>query len=131
MIVDTEIRLSGETANEFHNMMTLIDLDSINARDEFISNVSSRLDEHGILTIDISDMDIDLSVMDEDSCEIEAVPVSKQEIYVGAISVQFLHSNNLNINILNERNTSYSIDDYYASEGMYSVNQNVSIKFAA
>lgn len=131
MRIDTEIRLSGDAANEFQNMMMSVDLDSINARDEFISECAYQFDENGILSIDISDLDIDMSVMNEDSCEIEAIPVSKKETYVGAISVQFLPSANLNMNIKDERNCSYSMDSYYTSESMYSVNQGVLIKFAA
>lgn len=131
MVVDTEIRLSGDAANEFHNMMTSVDLDSIYARDEFISELSYQLDAQGELSIDISDLDIDLGVMNGASCEIDTVPVSKKEIYIGAISVQFLPSINSNVNILDERKASYSVDEYYASKGMYSVEQSMSIRFAA
>lgn len=78
MMIDTEIRLSGEAANEFYNMMTAVNLDSISARDEFISDLSYQFDEQGVLSIDISDLDLELSIMDENSCELEAVPVSKE-----------------------------------------------------
>lgn len=44
-------------------MMTSVDIDSLNARDKFISNLNYDVDENGILSIDISDLDIDLSVM--------------------------------------------------------------------
>lgn len=131
MMMDAEIRLNGEAAVEFHNMMTSVDIESLNARDKFLSDLTCELDEQGVLSIDISDLDVDLSVMQDMSCEIEAVPVSKNETYVGEISVQFTASPGSNINISNERNTSYTVTKYYASTGMYSVDQSVSISYAA
>ena len=62
-MIDTEIKLRGSAAKEFHNMMTSMDIDSLHARDKFISNLNYDVDENGILSIDISDLDIDLSVM--------------------------------------------------------------------
>lgn len=59
-MVDSEIRLSGEAANQFHNILASVDLESINARDEFISDLSCQLDEQGALSIDISGLDIDM-----------------------------------------------------------------------
>lgn len=132
MMIDTETRLCGEAANEFRNMLTSVDLNSINARDEFISDVSCQFDEQGVMSIDISDLDIDLSIMDEDFERIDAIPVSKrEEVYVGAISVLFLPTTNVNMNISNEGKSSYMVDGFYASKSMYSVDQSVSIKFAA
>lgn len=65
MMIDTEIRLSGEAANEFHNMMISADLNSISVRDKFISNLASEIDYQGVLSIDISDLDVDLSNLKE------------------------------------------------------------------
>ena len=65
MMIDTEIRISGEAANEFHNMMTSIDLDAISARDAFLSDVSCEFDEQGILSIDISDLNIESDIKEE------------------------------------------------------------------
>ena len=62
-MIDTKIKLRGSTAKEFHKMMTSTDIDSLHARDKFISNLNYAVDENGILSIDISDLDIDLSVM--------------------------------------------------------------------
>lgn len=65
MMIDTEIRLSGEAANEFHNMMISADLNSIDVRDKFISKLTSEIDHQGVLSIDISDLNVDLSVLEE------------------------------------------------------------------
>ena len=65
MTIDTEIRLSGEAANEFHNMMISADLNSIDIRDKFISKLISETDHQGILSINISDLNVDLSVLEE------------------------------------------------------------------
>ena len=65
MTIDTEIRLSGEAANEFHNMMISADLNSISVRDKFISNLASEIDHQGALLIDISDLNVDLSNLKE------------------------------------------------------------------
>lgn len=62
-MIDTEIKLRESAAKEFHKMMTSMDIDSLYARDKFISNLNYNVDENGILSIDISDLDIDLSVM--------------------------------------------------------------------
>ena len=64
-MIDTEIRLSGEAANEFHNMMISADLNSIGVRDKFISNLASEIDHQGALLIDISDLNVDLSNLKE------------------------------------------------------------------
>lgn len=61
-MIATEIKLRGSAAKEFHKMMTSVDIDSLHARDKFISNLNYAVDENGILSIDISDLDIDLSV---------------------------------------------------------------------
>ena len=42
-----------------------MDIDSLHARDKFISNLNYNVDENGILSIDISDLDIDLSVIQD------------------------------------------------------------------
>ena len=62
-MIDTEIKLRGFAAKEFYKMMTSMDIDSLHARDKFISNLNYAVDENGILSIDISDLDIDLNVM--------------------------------------------------------------------
>lgn len=67
-MIDTEIKLRGTAAKKFHKMMTSMDIDSLHARDKFISNLNYNVDENGILSIDISDLDIDLSVL---TCLIE------------------------------------------------------------
>ena len=77
VMIDTEIILRGNAAIEFHNNMMSADLEAIEARDSFVSNVDAYLDEQGVLTIDISNISVDLAVLDENSYEIEAVPVSK------------------------------------------------------
>ncbi len=62
-MIDTEIKLRGSAAKEFHKMMTSMDIDSLHTRDKFISNLNYDVDENGILSIDISDLDIDLKVI--------------------------------------------------------------------
>lgn len=64
-MIDTEIKLRGSAAKEFHKMMTSVDIDSLNARDKFISNLNYDVDENDILSIDISDLDIDLNVIQD------------------------------------------------------------------
>lgn len=130
-MIDTEMRLSGDAAVEFRNMMTLVDADSLNARDEFLSDLDCDFDEQGVLSIDISDMDIDLRVMNDVSYEIEAIPVSKDETYIDEISVKFSSSISSNINIFGKRSASYKIDEYYALESEFCVNKSVSIILAA
>lgn len=63
IMIDTEIKLRESAAKEFHKMMTSMGIDSLHARDKFISNLNYAVDENGILSIDISDLDIDLSVI--------------------------------------------------------------------
>lgn len=60
-----KIKLRGSAAKEFHKTMTSMDIDSLHARDKFISNLNYNVDENGILSIDISDLDIDLSVIQD------------------------------------------------------------------
>ncbi len=60
MKIDTEIRLFGDDALDFYNRMMFVDLDMIAQRDMFISSVDWYLDDNGILTINIDDLDIDL-----------------------------------------------------------------------
>ena len=64
-MIDTEIGLSGEAANEFHNMMISADLNSIAVRDKFISKLTFEIDHQRVLSIDISDLDVDLSNLKE------------------------------------------------------------------
>ena len=128
MMVDTEMRLNGHAADEFYNMMTMVDSDTIRARDNFLSDISCQLDENGVLSIDIDDLDIDLESVDNSIDGIDEVAVSQEETYVGGVSVQFLSPTNIKFN---ERETLYAVDKYYTSTDMYSINQSLSIKFAA
>lgn len=73
-MIATEIKLRGSAAKEFHKMMTSVDIDSLHARDKFISSSNYDVDENGILSIDISDLDIDSSVL---TCLIEPTPLVK------------------------------------------------------
>lgn len=130
-MMDTEMRLSGDAAVEFRNMMTSVDTDSLNARDVFLADLDCDFNEQGVLSIDISDLDIDLCVMNDVSHEIEAVPVSKDETYIDEISVKFSSSISSNINIFGKRSTSYKVDEYYALESEFHVNKSVSIILAA
>lgn len=132
IMIDTEIKLRGSAAKEFHKMMTSMDIDSLHARDKFISNLNYAVDENGILSIDISDLDIDLSVMQNAPCTIDVSPVSKPEKYVETITVNFISSVNIssNIDIICKKNTSYKIEKYHKST-MHSANQIVSIDYAA
>ena len=41
------------------------DMSSIRSRDMFIADAGSSIDESGVLSIDISNLDIDLSVLNE------------------------------------------------------------------
>lgn len=130
-MIDTEIRLSGKAAHDFNDIMTSIDLESIRARDKFVSELSCQFDEQGILSIDISDLEVELDLLDSDIKEIEAVPVPKNEIYIGAINIQFSKSSDVNVNTLPVEKNVYTADDYYVSERMYSVEHNILIQFAA
>lgn len=60
MLLDTEIVLSGDLAIEFHNQMMSADMVAIESRDAFLTNVHRHLDERGVMTIDIGDLEIDL-----------------------------------------------------------------------
>lgn len=130
MMIDTEMRISGDSAIEFRNMMRSIDLDAISLRDEFIDGVESSMDESGVLSIDISDMDIDLSVLEDIPEVIESVLVPKTQLYVGQIKVKFSADDLTNLRI-KEADASYTMVDIYVSSGTYSVGQSESFQYAA
>jgi uncharacterized protein (UPF0179 family) len=130
-MIDTELRLSGDAAVKFHKMMTSIDLESIKARDEFLADVNCKIDDTGVLSIDISDIDIDLSILADNTETVESVLIPKEEMYIGKINISYASIVLPNLNINDEKNTSYKVEDYYVSSGMYSVTQSVSIKYAA
>ena len=50
-MIDTEIKLRGSAAKEFHKMMTSMDIDSLHARDKFISNLFGNVIESENMTI--------------------------------------------------------------------------------
>lgn len=131
MRIDTEIKLKGEAAVSFHNMMRSVDLEAISARDEFLADASSQLDESGILSIDISDIELDLSVLDDGLSTIESIITPEKEIYIGDISVNYTYDVLKDLEISNAHDISYKENNNYASSGMYSVNQSLSISYAA
>lgn len=131
MTIDTEIRLSGNAAREFYNQMKSVDMTAITSRDAFLSDVNCRLDEHGILTIDINDLDIDLGVLEEADEKIEAIPAIKQEeAYTPEIDIRYL-SWTIESKGTFSNDSVYCIDDYYASNSLYTINDNSSIRKAA
>lgn len=131
VMIDTEIILRGNAAIEFHNNMMSADLEAIEARDSFVSNVDAYLDEQGVLTIDISNISVDLAVLDENSYEIEAVPVSKEEVYTIDISIEYSSTMELSFYAACDKVYTYCIDEYYAVESVYPMNQSNYLEFAA
>ena len=64
-MIDTEITLRGHAAEEFYRQMMSDDMLSIRSRDMFIVDAGSCIDESGVLLVDVSDLDIDLNVLNE------------------------------------------------------------------
>jgi hypothetical protein len=132
MTIDTEIRLAGDNAREFYNQMKSVDMMAIASRDAFLSDVNCELDEQGVLTIDISDLDIDLSVLNEEKQTIDVHPTLKrEEVYVGKIFLQYSASESLNARHIETTNSQYCIDTYYTSNSVNTINESASIKKAA
>ena len=84
--MDGDIVLTGTAAAEFVKRMNSIDLEAIKARDKFISDVHCWNNEEGILTIDISDLNIDMSLLDTDI--FDTIPISQRSLYKSDISVE-------------------------------------------
>jgi hypothetical protein len=149
MVIDTEIRLQGDDATVFCNMLKDADLSSINARDDFLSNLSCYFDEEGVMSVDVSDLNIDLGVLNETICEINIEPTSKDDTYVDSdrnVRVDFdsrTSSRNEFINDVSYTNDRYYYDadgadlndsdriEYDILDEEYSVSQNASILYAA
>ena len=64
-MIDTEITLRGHAAEEFYRQMISDDMSSIRSRDMFIADAGSSIDESGVLSIDVSDLNIDLNALNE------------------------------------------------------------------
>lgn len=131
MMNNNEIRLTGEAAVSFHNMMTSVDLDAINARDEFLTDVNFKIDDMGILSIDISDMELDLSVLDDVPAPIGTVITLTRELHVGCSNVSCTFGAFDALNRDDGKSSSYKVSDYYVLPRMYSVNQNGFIPYVA
>lgn len=61
-MISTDIRLTGDDARKFYSQMISVDKAAIISRDAFLSDVNCCLDEQGVLTIDISDLDTVLDI---------------------------------------------------------------------
>jgi len=133
-MLDSELRLCGESAVAFHNLMTRIDLDAISSRDEFVSNVDCHIDDDGVLSIDISDLNVDLSVMNEDDGNtVDTKPVLKDEKYVVSIDVQYTTDIISSPVVRNDSGKKMYVanNDSYTLDKIYQVKQSIAIKFAA
>ena len=64
-MINTEIKLAGEDARKFYSQMITVDSSAIASRDAFLSDVNCYLDEQDVLTIDISDLDVDLNAFEK------------------------------------------------------------------
>ena len=81
--------------------------------------------------IDINDLDIDLGVLEEADEKIEAIPAIKQEeAYTAEIDIRYL-SWTIESKGTFSNDSVYCIDDYYASNSLYTINDNSSIRKAA
>lgn len=133
-MLDSELRLCGESAVAFHNLMTRIDLDAISSRDKFVSNVDCHIDDDGVLSIDISDLNVDLSVMNEDDGNtVDTKPVLKDEKYVVSIDVQYTTDIISSPVVRNDSGNKmyFANNDSYTLDKIYQVKQSIAIKFAA
>ena len=70
---NNDIILRGVDAQEFHNRMMTIDMDNIESRDKYLSDIKWWFDDTDVLSIDASDMDIDLSVLERAEGIIEVI----------------------------------------------------------
>ena len=132
MTIDTEIRLAGDNAREFYNQMKSVDMTAIASRDAFLSDANCELDEQGVLTIDISDLDIDLSVLNEEKQTIEVLPTSKRgEVYIVKIFLKYFVSESFDSKHIETANSQYCIGTYYSSNSINTINDSASIKKAA
>ncbi len=133
-MIDTGIVLSGEAANEFHNMMISVDVESINARDAFILDSNSRIDEMGILTIDMPELEINLDALREDKHKREIV-TKKGELYLDRIQISYTNhvSGRGSYGISNNmaKSISYSVGENGSNMYTASVKENLVIKYAA
>lgn len=131
-MIDTEITLRGNAAQEFYRQMMSDDISSIRSRDMFIADARSGIDESGVLSIDVSDLDIDLSVLDEPKEKtIDVHTAPKRERYSINIVIQYTSSASNDAHYKFEKNNSYKINNYYKPGEHYSTNQNKSFEYAA
>lgn len=130
-MIDTEITLRGHAAEEFFRQMISVDMSSIRSRDMFIADAGSSIDESGVLSIDASDLDIDLSVLDEPKEKVVEVRHPKKERYSINIVIKYTSSSLNDINYRLKKSNSYEINNYYKSDEPYSTNRNKSFEYAA
>lgn len=131
-MIDTEIILRGNAAREFYRQMMSDDISSIRSRDMFIADARSSIDESGVLSIDVSDLDIDLSVLDEPKEKnIDMHPTPKKERYSINIVIQYTSLASKDMYCKFKENNSYEINNYYKSDEHYSTNRNKSFEYAA
>lgn len=64
-MIDAELTLRDHAAEEFFRQMMSNDMSSIRSRDMFIVDAGSSIDESGVLSIDVGDLDIDLNALNE------------------------------------------------------------------
>lgn len=65
--IDSGVVLTGSAAYDFHNRMRRVDMSTIAARDSFLSDVNCWIDNDGILSVDVSDLEINFSVLKENN----------------------------------------------------------------
>ena len=128
---NNDIILRGVDAQEFHNRMMTIDMDNIESRDKYLSDIKWWFDDTDVLSIDASDMDIDLSVLERAEGIIEVITVSKDEEYVGSVDVRYSSSESGGARYCGAMEELDPPENCYASNDLCFGSPDMLIKFAA
>lgn len=133
--IDSEILLTGSAAHDFYNQMKSVDMAAITSRDSFLADVNCWIDEAGILSIDASGLDIDLSVLKKEEEVIAACPVSKEEKYAAgkySIDIHYSSAKVKFVDCADISNFSYCLtEDYYAQNGLNCNNISTELAYVA
>lgn len=132
--IDSEVFLTGSAAHDFYNQMKSVDMAAITSRDSFLADVNCWIDEAGILSIDASGLDIDLSVLKEEGV-IAARPVYKEEKYASgkySIDIHYSSAKVKFVDCTDVSNSSYCLtEDYYAQNGLNCNNISTELAYVA
>lgn len=91
-MINAELNIYGENAIEFHNMMNQVDLNSLQLRDDFISDTQIELAEDGSLIIECPDINLEIQKMANNNDAIEVILKNNcYSEYVDTISVNIVH----------------------------------------